>query len=288
MLVWNIRGLGTSRRRIRSLVRKYEVSVLVVLEPFQEDSKLQSWAASLQFSNYCSNLKEGGKMWVIWKDEINLEILDINKQSMTAIVVDPGGSLRITFVHAKCSQAERRALWDNLKTMLNTNDTWVVLGDFNIIRYDMERVGSRPRPSSAMEEFNECINGCGPMDLPLVGKQLSWCNGQQGLARSWAKLDRNMWTSHDGFLDMVRNSWNEPIRWEPGLLNLAGKLKRLKQKMRQWNREIFGRVDAIIKELEEREEIYEEVLQDNYSEEIEQEFLINKAELEIWYCCPND
>ncbi|XP_042959541.1 uncharacterized protein LOC122294687 [Carya illinoinensis] len=182
-----------------------------------------------------------------------------------------------------------------------------------------------------MEEFNECINSCGLMDLPLDGKQLSWCNGQQGLARSWAKLDRvlintqfghehgqttarllsrktsdhspiflsftkvderygpapfrfqNMWTSHDSFLEMVRISWNEPIRWEPGLLNLAGKLKRLKQKMRQWNRETFGRVDAIIKELEEREEIYEEILQENYSEDIEQDLLITKAELDIWY-----
>ncbi|XP_042980247.1 uncharacterized protein LOC122310438 [Carya illinoinensis] len=250
---------------------------------------------------------------------------------MTTIVIEPRGNLLINFVYAKCSQAEHRDLWDHLKGLSNTTEAWVVMGDFNIIRYDMERVGGRPRPPSAMEEFNECINGCSLMDLPLVGRQLSWCNGQQGLARSWAKLDRilinsnfghmhgqvttrllsiktldhspillnftmkderyglapfrfqNMWTSHDGFLEMVHNSWNELMRRESGLLKLVGKLKGLKQKMRQWNREVFGQVDVIIKELEEREEIYEEALPENYSEEIEQEYLITKVELEIWY-----
>lgn len=41
IIVWNIRGLGTSKRRIRKLVRKYEIFVLVVSEPFRELSKLQ-------------------------------------------------------------------------------------------------------------------------------------------------------------------------------------------------------------------------------------------------------
>ncbi|KAG2713175.1 hypothetical protein I3760_04G163600 [Carya illinoinensis] len=41
-----------------------------------------------------------------------------------------------------------------------------------------------------MEEFNNCINSCGLVDWKLEGKQLSWCNGQYGLARSWVKLDR--------------------------------------------------------------------------------------------------
>ncbi|KAK2639294.1 hypothetical protein Ddye_027089 [Dipteronia dyeriana] len=67
---------------------------------------------------------------------------------------------------------------------------WVVLGDFNTIRYDMERMGGRPCISSFMAEFNDCINKCGLLDLSFEGRQLSWCNGYQGLARSWAKIDR--------------------------------------------------------------------------------------------------
>ncbi|KAF5469226.1 hypothetical protein F2P56_013315 [Juglans regia] len=167
------------------------------------------------------------------------------------------------------------------------------MGDFNIIRSDEERVGGRARPPLAIEDFNDCINNCGLMDLPLVDRQLSWCNGQQGLARSWAKLDRIVINSDFGLthgqatarLLSRRMSDHSPI-----LLNLAseggrlvGKLKRLKQKLRQWNREVFGRVDRVIKELEERLEQYEEALLASYSEDIEEEFLITKAELEIWY-----
>lgn len=34
------------------------------------------------------------------------------------------------------------------------------------------------------------FNSCGLIDWKIEGKQLSWCNGHQGMARSWAKLDR--------------------------------------------------------------------------------------------------
>ncbi|KAG2693811.1 hypothetical protein I3760_08G113100 [Carya illinoinensis] len=91
--------------------------------------------------------------------------------------------------HAKCNQDERKDLWDHLCSILGVGVPWMVLGDFNIIRVDDERIGGRPRPFSAMEEFNGCINRCGLIDFRLHERQMSWCNGQSGLARSWAKLD---------------------------------------------------------------------------------------------------
>ncbi|KAI9169554.1 hypothetical protein LWI28_013968 [Acer negundo] len=58
---------------------------------------------------------------------------------------------------------------------------------------------------------------------------------------------QNMWTSYLGFLDMVGNSWTEHMVSESGLHRLVGKLKRMKQKLRVWNKETFGRVDGFIK-----------------------------------------
>lgn len=52
-----------------------------------------------------------------------------------------------------------------------------------------------------------------------------------------------------------------------GLFVLAEKLKRLKHKLCEWNKNILGRVDGVIRELEERLEILEGVLQSNFSEE---------------------
>ncbi|KAK0578404.1 hypothetical protein LWI29_009836 [Acer saccharum] len=94
---------------------------------------------------------------------------------------------------------------------------------------------------------------------------------------------QNMWTSHVGFLDVVGNSWNEPMVSDSGLHFLVGKLKRMKQRLRVWNKEIFGCVDGFIRELEEWVEHHEEMLQAEYSESVKEEFLVFKVELDVWY-----
>ncbi|KAK0588898.1 hypothetical protein LWI29_006805 [Acer saccharum] len=116
---------------------------------------------------------------------------DLGLDSQKYYSSDPdGGSLLTTFVYAKCSQLEQRVLWEQLHGSSTFNMPWVVLGDFNTIRSDTERLGGRPRNCSSMAEFNECISSWGLLDLRFKGRQLSWCNGHQGLARSWAKLDK--------------------------------------------------------------------------------------------------
>ncbi|KAG2685682.1 hypothetical protein I3760_10G136900 [Carya illinoinensis] len=41
-----------------------------------------------------------------------------------------------------------------------------------------------------MGDFNICLQNCGVMDMRSQGALMTWCNGQSGLARSWARLDR--------------------------------------------------------------------------------------------------
>lgn len=41
-----------------------------------------------------------------------------------------------------------------------------------------------------MSEFNDCLHHCGLVDLASSGQRMSWCNGHEGVSRSWAKLDR--------------------------------------------------------------------------------------------------
>ncbi|KAI9186057.1 hypothetical protein LWI28_013379 [Acer negundo] len=330
IIVWNVRGMGTSKRRMKKLMKDHNVSVLAVSEPFQDVGLIRKWASCLQFQNFSSNIEEGGKILVFWKDNIQLEVVGTSNQCLTVLLSAGSSSLLATFVYVKCSPIERRAFWEKLYDISDFNVPWVVLGDFKTIRSDMERVGGRPRNSSFVAEFNKCISRCVLLDLRFEGRQLSWCNGHQGLARSWAKLDKvlinnefvvkygdakalllyrnssdhspillqffaelerygpasfrfqNMWTSHTGFLDVVGNSCNEPMVSESGLHRLVGKLKRIKQRLRVWNKEIFGRVDGFIRELEERVEHHEEMLQAEYSATVEEEFLVSKAELDVW------
>ncbi|XP_022867043.1 uncharacterized protein LOC111386798 [Olea europaea var. sylvestris] len=169
-----------------------------------------------------------------------------------------------------------------------------------------------------MEDFNECIDKCGLLELPVL--------------ESWAQLDRTlvneevlcefpeasmkymsrtsfghrpktinlqkkyalygptpfrfqrMWCEHEGFLPLVEAAWRlgDSGLMLGGLEKLMAKLKATKKALKLWNKEIFGRVDNVILELEERVEALDSRLQDAFSNEAEQEYLSSKIELEEW------
>ncbi|KAI9185134.1 hypothetical protein LWI28_004533 [Acer negundo] len=57
----------------------------------------------------------------------------------------------------------------------------------------------------------------------------------------------------------------------------------MKQRLRVLNKETFGREDGFTRELEERVEYHDEMLQVEYFETIEEELLVSKAELDVCY-----
>lgn len=58
-----------------------------------------------------------------------------------------------------------------------------------------------------------------------------------------------MWTKHHQFLEVVKSSWNIPIHGD-ALYRFAGKLKRLKRILIEWNKQSFGNVFRNIVEAE--------------------------------------
>ncbi|KAJ0094336.1 hypothetical protein Patl1_15029 [Pistacia atlantica] len=130
------------------------------------------------------------------RDDCDWEVLSMTNQSISGIFRCGEENLFISFIYAKCNSIERRELWQSLELVDSKEDPWLVVGDFNVIREDSERVGGHPRPIRAMEEFNNCIDHCGLLDMQVTGRRLSWCNGHEGHTRSWARLDRALINIH--------------------------------------------------------------------------------------------
>ncbi|XP_041020448.1 uncharacterized protein LOC121262091 [Juglans microcarpa x Juglans regia] len=129
----------------------------------REEVRMPELGSFLNFPHWCSNVVDGD-----------------NKRIL------------VSFVYAKCSQVNRRGLWRELAEVQVVEQPWVVVGDFNIIRNDSDRIGGNPQPLASMEEFNDCLDQCGLIDLSSRGNHMSWCNGHEGSSRSWAKLDRTV------------------------------------------------------------------------------------------------
>ncbi|XP_034684191.1 uncharacterized protein LOC117913358 [Vitis riparia] len=54
----------------------------------------------------------------------------------------------------------------------------------------------------------------------------------------------NMWLKVEGFLDLIRNWWGEIEVRGTASYRLATKMKELKQKLKAWNREVFGNLEG--------------------------------------------
>lgn len=80
LIVWNVRGMGTSRSGLKNLVSKYKPKIVVVLEPFQNFDKAHGLMRNLHFDSIISNEAVGGKIWVLWENTINVQVVQMSLQ----------------------------------------------------------------------------------------------------------------------------------------------------------------------------------------------------------------
>ena len=53
----------------------------------------------------------------------------------------------------------------------------------------------------------------------------------------------NMWLKVEGFEDLLRSWWQGIVVRSSASFRLVAKLKKVKQKIRSWNRDVFGRLE---------------------------------------------
>ncbi|XP_041001642.1 uncharacterized protein LOC121247343 [Juglans microcarpa x Juglans regia] len=82
-------------------------------------------------------------------------------------------------------------------------------------------------------------------------------------------------------MNCVDEVWREEVTGTC-LFLLVAKLKKLKLALRRWNKEVFGRVDRSIQELEENMDGLEVRMQEGVLPELEHEYLRTKADLKLW------
>jgi len=108
--------------------------------------------------------------------------------------VEAPGTYIKTFVYAKCKDYLRRPLWERMLHYADTrNDVpWCVVGDFNVITHNEEKLGGIPYNMRKSLEFISVIEACGLMDLGFNGPKFTWSNLRGINFRIWKRLDRAM------------------------------------------------------------------------------------------------
>ncbi|KAF9588109.1 hypothetical protein IFM89_007585 [Coptis chinensis] len=92
----------------------------------------------------------------------------------------------------------------------------MAIGDFNIVATSSKKKGGHHPNQRARNEFVDFINNNSLRDITTLGL-------------------RNIWLEHPQFMDLVRESWYEPMADAPIRLVMR-KLKRLKITMKEWHK----------------------------------------------------
>lgn len=90
---------------------------------------------------------------------------------------------------------DRQALWSTLRH-LTFSFRWIVLGDFNAIRFPREKVGGTSLWPPHMNEFNQCLYSIELDDLRYSGCLLTWANKEDPSHFVNSKLDRVLVNEH--------------------------------------------------------------------------------------------
>lgn len=85
---------------------------------------------------------------------------------------------------------EQRSLWRSFHALSGLGTPGLLTGDFNaILGADEHKGGSFSHYASKVNLFADFLSNNSLLDFGFSSSSFTWCNGQAGLARHWARLD---------------------------------------------------------------------------------------------------
>ncbi|KAJ8431134.1 hypothetical protein Cgig2_010067 [Carnegiea gigantea] len=101
-------------------------------------------------------------------------------------------NFHITFIYGRNLVNQRLPLWEGLKAIFQSmDDPWCVLGDFNSILHQGDRIGGIDVTEGEIKDFAACIQHCGLQEFSFEGAFFSWTNKQV-----WPRINKAL---HNGF-----------------------------------------------------------------------------------------
>lgn len=189
ILSWNVRGLLSSRRRLKRLLRREHIHFLSIIEPFLASDRLDSFIRDFNFSGGYASSET--KIWILWSDsfEVNV-VLDCDQFVFCNVRFIPWQfSFGFIAIYAKHSRSERSHLWMQLSTIFDDSTPILLGGDFNVISSITEYRGNAFPELGGISDFSEFINENCLIDLATLGGQYTW-HGVRNSGPVWKRLDR--------------------------------------------------------------------------------------------------
>ncbi|XP_074266232.1 uncharacterized protein LOC141588700 [Silene latifolia] len=195
---WNIRGLNKLVKQIEvnKFLTQNKLDIFGILETRVKENKSQRILRNKfrGYSSFCNYSKHyNGRIWLVWNPSTTrVTMLQVHAQVLHCHVhhLVTGRAFHLSVVYGSNCPVKRASLWDMLTAMAPQVGPWVVMGDFNILRYSHEKIGNLPAHLPDMLDFNNCLSSCGLDDMQGTENDFTWFNKQDPSTRVYSKLDR--------------------------------------------------------------------------------------------------
>lgn len=202
LFFWNLRGLNDPGKH------RIFVNWLFNLRPLFGallESHVKELSLSPLMNNICSGWHyvsnhasdEDGRIILIWKDPLIVQVIHQSRQCLTCIITIPNKDpIYYSAVYASNQADDRLELWADLihlHTALDLqNKTWFVGGDFNQIVHASEHSSDAVvTQDNQMYMMQDCLLQTGLFDLRFNGPSHTWRNSQPAMPIA-KKLDRQL------------------------------------------------------------------------------------------------
>lgn len=159
-LIWNVGGLANKRtlNRVKSLCGIHKVTLLVIIEPKMQVSKVPAMQMKLGFANAKAGCKD---IWTMAKDSLYIQARDYWEQALSVEVTNRTRGSKFLFfaMHRGPMVKERSLLWGRLLAVRAScvDWPWFCGGDFNAILKQKEKSGGLRPDARSMFDFSQFV-----------------------------------------------------------------------------------------------------------------------------------
>jgi hypothetical protein len=197
LLSWNCRGLGNpwAVRELCHMVKTKKPTLLFLMETKSRKNKMEGIRIKIGFEGLfvVDPVGRSGGLALLWKDSDDLEIQNYTRRHINAVVKGPNRESQcfLTCFYGHPLPHKRHESWELLAHLKNLcPGAWMVVGDFNEIVNQSEKIGGAQRREGQMVLFRNVLEDCGLSDLGFLGSKFTWSNGHHDDTFMKERLDR--------------------------------------------------------------------------------------------------
>ncbi|KAJ1390971.1 Endonuclease/exonuclease/phosphatase superfamily [Sesbania bispinosa] len=154
-----------------------------------------------------------GGIWCTWKSEdLTVHVVKTSSQCIHLKLLNVGGTTWHLFIcYASPQEYIRHSLWEELVAYNSSlTEPWCVMGDFNTVLYDFEKVGGAGANRRAMKAFANCLE-----NYDLDEKKKTILLRLEGIERKLregpnpflATLKKELWTEYQSIVRREEEYW---------------------------------------------------------------------------------